>query len=304
MNLTSSKVAIILATYNGAAYIEEQARSILAQTYQAWHVFVRDDGSRDKTLEILGSVLPSERLTIIDSRKGRGGSPALNFFSILKEIDLADFGYVAFCDQDDIWAPGKLSRAVSCLLDASAGGYSSNLIPFDYAKQKAWWLGKSQAEKDFDYLFQGASAGCTYTLTKQAAVLVQTKIDQLLAAPPPQFSHDWAIYAICRSFGFSWYQDAQAHIFYRQHASNSFGALPSLAGLYARFKLARSGWYRAHVIWLAQLLSGKTDEKIVVEKVSRFGLGDRIWLALNAAKFRRRRRDVFLFALVLLCGAF
>ncbi len=303
MILNPQKIAILLATYNGAKYIEEQARSISSQVHQQWHVFVRDDGSTDQTLEILRSIIPQEQITVIDPKLGIGGSPAKNFFSILDAIDLDNFAFIAFCDQDDIWSPRKLSRAVKCLEQATTDGYSSNLIPFDYTKKNAWWLSKSQPEKKFDYLFQGASAGCTYVLTNRAAKLVQARVKSILTAPPPRFSHDWTIYAICRSFGLGWYQDSEAHIFYRQHSANSFGALPSFGGLLARFELARSGWYRQHVTWLAGFLSGSSEEKDIVEKISRFTLIDRMWLVWNAGKFRRRPRDTFLFALALACGA-
>ena len=47
------KVIILLSTYNGECYIEEQIDSILAQTYKNIEIFVRDDGSTDRTVAIL-----------------------------------------------------------------------------------------------------------------------------------------------------------------------------------------------------------------------------------------------------------
>jgi len=303
MGSTTSRVAILLATYNGALYIEEQVNSILWQTHGAWHIFVRDDGSTDGTVELLQRRVPAERLTIIPRSVGEGGGPAKNFFSILSQVPLAQFSHVAFCDQDDIWAPRKLERALECLASDGADGYSCNLVPFDVNRQAAWYLRKSQSEKEFDYLFQGASAGCTYVLTGRAAALIQSKVPDIMAAPVAGFSHDWAIYALCRSYGHKWVQDTHAYIFYRQHSSNSFGAMPSYGGLFARLKLARSGWYRRNVLWLGGLLSGSEEERRILAKVQRFSLADRVSLALDAKRFRRTPRDALFFGLVVVAGA-
>ena len=48
-----SKVAILLSSYNGEQYIKEQIESIYGQTCEDFHLFVRDDGSSDKSVEIL-----------------------------------------------------------------------------------------------------------------------------------------------------------------------------------------------------------------------------------------------------------
>lgn len=303
MDSTMSRVAILLATYNGALYIEEQLNSILWQTHGDWHIFARDDGSTDGTVELLQRHVPAGRLTVIPRSVGEGGGPSKNFFSILNEVPLAEFSHVALCDQDDIWAPCKLERALECLERDGAEGYSCNLVPFDLGRQAAWYLRKSQAEKEFDYLFQGASAGCTYVLTRRAAAFIQDKIPSIMAAPAAKFSHDWTIYALCRSYGHKWVQDTGAYIFYRQHSGNSFGALPSFGGLLARLKLARSGWYRRNVLWLGGLLSGSEEERRILAKVERFSLADRISLARNATRFRRNSREVLFFSVVVTLGA-
>jgi rhamnosyltransferase len=302
MSFDLSRVAILLATYNGALYIEEQLRSIQSQTHRSWHIFVRDDGSTDDTIQLLKQVLQPGSFTIIECGLESARGPAKNFFAILQAINLIEFDFIAFCDQDDIWAPRKLERAVECLSLDSAGGYSSNLMPFDNIAGRAWFLKKSYSQKKFDYLFQGASAGCTYVLNRKCAILLQSKVDAILLNPPDGFSHDWSIYAICRSFGENWVHDTQAYIFYRQHSLNAFGAMPSYRGLFERLRLARSGWYRNNIIWIGTLLSGDVGEEEVLSRVKRFNLTDRFWLARESPQFRRRGRDALLFALVSILG--
>lgn len=300
-----SGVAVILATFNGEKWLGQQLASLCTQSYDDWHLYVRDDGSSDATLEVLKKArVPEGKWTVLDPRGGPTGSAAANFFTALCALDLADFGYVAFCDQDDIWAPDKLERAVGLLESRGAGGYSSDLIAFDNAARRAWYVDKSQAEKPFDYIFQGGSAGCTYVLTRAAAELVREKVAPALQTFPRGNSHDWLVYAICRSHGVRWVQDRSAHIFYRQHAVNVYGALPGARGLVARARLGKSGWYREHVAWLRQFMSCSEQEERVLGAVERFRFVDRIWLAVSSGKFRRKRKDAFLLGVSFIFGFF
>lgn len=302
--MTLSKVAIILATYNGAEFVAQQMASISRQLNVDWHVFVRDDGSTDETLPLVIAMMSEDRLTVIDSDGWQTGSPAGNFFAALTKINIDEFDYFCFSDQDDIWAPDKLDRAITCLKTAGADGYSSDLVAFDVSRQRAWYVRKSQAMRSLDYIFQGASAGCTYVLSNAAAALIKKKVEPLYGRFPVNKSHDWLIYAICRSHGLTWFQDSSAFIFYRQHARNAFGALPRMKGLLTRLAMARSGWYRAHVLWLRDFLSGTPDEITVFNRVSRLGWSDRVWLARRCFDFRRGRLDAILLAASIMCGAF
>jgi glycosyltransferase involved in cell wall biosynthesis len=104
-------VAILLCTYNGARFLAEQLDSLEAQTHQNWVVIASDDGSTDQTLEILQQYRakwPSGKLSI---RSGPQKGFCQNFLSLAccPEIK-AD--YYAFCDQDDVWLPEKLSIAL------------------------------------------------------------------------------------------------------------------------------------------------------------------------------------------------
>lgn len=99
-------IDICLATYNGEKYLATQLNSIVAQTYSNWHLWIRDDGSSDSTLTILKQYKEEHTniITIIEDNKGNLGYNK-NFLEIL---DKTNSGYIAFCDQDDIWLPEKL----------------------------------------------------------------------------------------------------------------------------------------------------------------------------------------------------
>lgn len=99
-------IQILLATYNGEQFIRQQLDSLFAQSFQDFTILVRDDGSTDKTLEIVNAYsqkYPSRISFIKDNKKNVG---ATQNFGILLENSNSD--YIFFCDQDDIWLPNKM----------------------------------------------------------------------------------------------------------------------------------------------------------------------------------------------------
>ena len=104
-------VAVVMSTYNGARYLAEQVDSVLGQTGCRVQLFVRDDGSRDDTAAILEDYAKRGLLTL---EVGENRGMVRSFFAALAMVP-PTFEYIAFCDQDDVWHPDKLSRALSVL---------------------------------------------------------------------------------------------------------------------------------------------------------------------------------------------
>ncbi len=124
------RVAILLPTYNGVAHVEKLLQSVFEQTYSDIRLVVRDDCSADNTLEVVRSVVDKngwhDRVTFLNDNLGNIGCER-GFFLLAESVE-ADF--YAFCDQDDIWLPGKIERAVSALRDRE--GPSVYYSSFDY----------------------------------------------------------------------------------------------------------------------------------------------------------------------------
>ncbi|WP_202210448.1 glycosyltransferase [Pseudomonas paraversuta] len=293
------KIAILLATYNGSKYLEEQLISIIAQANIEWHLFVRDDGSTDNTVSLLRLYADKhENITIVDNFGEFTGSAAGNFFKLIHFSDYLDFTHISFADQDDIWSPGKLRAALDCMALEGAGGYSSNLVSYDNVMRRASYIDKSQAQKDFDYLFQGASAGCTYVITQEVCALIKARtltIDSFKGR-----SHDWLIYAICRVNEVKWALDREAHIFYRQHATNVYGSMSAFQGLVNRIKLLRSGWYRNNVLWVADKSGSKESAAEIVGLIERNGLLDKLKLLKMTRLFRRGKKESYFLKFIIL----
>jgi rhamnosyltransferase len=294
------RVAVLLATYNGMPYLEEQVATINAQIRVDVTIIASDDMSDDGSWAWL-SQRQGERLRLLPRIKA--GSAGKAFVRLLCDVDLAAFDYVALSDQDDLWAPRKLDRAIAQMEEWKCGGYSSNLVAFD-EDNRFWCLDKGQEPVRFDYLFQTASAGCTYVLTREAATLVKEKLTPIKEALPLRMPHDSLIYAICRSHGVQWRLDSKSHILYRQHKNNAYGALPGLRGLILRLRLARSGWYRENILQLARVLDNTPDEQAVLNAIDRLSWRDRVWLSMRTNEFRRRKRDRVLLMMTIVAGVF
>jgi len=107
-----SSVCILLSTYNGQVFLQEQIASITSQRFEGnIRVVVRDDGSSDNTLKILDKWAQTFDVTIV---KGNNIGPKASFLELVQRAPVSDF--YAFCDQDDVWSPTKIDSGVKHLL--------------------------------------------------------------------------------------------------------------------------------------------------------------------------------------------
>lgn len=121
-------VQILLATYNGEQFLEQQLESLLQQTYTAFRVLIRDDGSTDNTLSILQQYIskyPTKFFLLQDDRKNVG---ATQNFGIL--LENADADYLFFCDQDDIWLSNKIEKSLNIICNLEAGQTSTPCLVY------------------------------------------------------------------------------------------------------------------------------------------------------------------------------
>lgn len=104
-------IRILLAAYNGEAYLRQQLDSVLAQTCRDFQLIVSDDQSRDETPRILEEYAEKYPDQILYYRSGlRFGSAQGHFMHLLKTFSQSD--YIMFCDQDDVWHPDKVEKTL------------------------------------------------------------------------------------------------------------------------------------------------------------------------------------------------
>lgn len=301
-------VAILLAAHNGLRWLPEQVLSILEQQNVDLHLFVSDDVSTDGTLDWLQELAVREDRVELLPARGPYRSAANNFYRLLRDADFSIADYVAFADQDDIWYPNKLAKAIAQLQERGANAASSNVIAVWPDTRRAL-VDKAQPQRDYDYLFEAAGPGCTYVMTAAFAREVRAQLALLVAEGVPlPAHHDWFSYALCRARGGLWVMDPTPSMDYRQHGGNEVGVNDGRKAAQDRLRKIKSGWYRTEVLgmlYLALALN-PNDTKLtaLARRLECGGLVDRLVLALQVGQFRRRWRDRWVLSIFFLSGWF
>jgi glycosyltransferase involved in cell wall biosynthesis len=204
-------VSIVVATYNGARYIEAQMDSLIAQTYPNTEIVVVDDRSTDNTLEILekyarrhNNIRVFENVTNLGYIK--------NFE---KGASLAKGEYISFSDQDDIWAPEKTTVLMDNIGDHPMIFSDSELVTDDL--QKLWNHSDLKALQTFDNCLCFATDNCV-----AGHALIMKREIVLAAMPFPDMPHDLWLGFFTTLHGTIKYHD-QAFVKWRQHGNNVTG---------------------------------------------------------------------------------
>jgi glycosyltransferase involved in cell wall biosynthesis len=226
LRLVEPRVALILASYNGASWLREQLDSLLQQTHHNWVLYWRDDGSGDGTIAVLEEFshrAGQGRSVRIDEPTGRLGATG-NFLLLLRVVadGLGERDVVAFADQDDVWLPQKLERGVAALRAAPADEpvlYCARQVLVD-EELNALGLSRPLAQRTGfpAALTQNIATGCTMMLNRAAARLVA------MSRPSTGTLHDWWAYLLVTAAGGRLIQDDEPVVLYRQHALNLVGA--------------------------------------------------------------------------------
>lgn len=239
---------VLLATYNGSKFLREQLDSIESQTLPVARITVRDDGSADGTLSLLQEWTagrPDVHL-LLGPRLG----VTKNFFALLASQD-NDSEYFAFSDQDDVWLPGKIERAVARLEGCRPEEPALYGSRVEYVSDKLDHLGYSRIPKRVGFanaLVENFATGCTMVLNRSARDLICARL------PANAMIHDWWCYLVVSAFGGILY-DEWPSVKYRQHGSNHTGGTSSVPDLFKR-RLKRFLNTDRH----ARLLSGQALE--------------------------------------------
>lgn len=243
-----------MATHNGMPWLVNQLDSIFSQIDADVELHVSDDASSDETIEYLKQIAQKDsRLILLDSKSI--GSAGKNFYRLIKDVDIVEFDYVAFADQDDLWASDKLIRHIQLARQHGADGVSSNVMAF-WPNGGEKLIDKAQPQRELDYLFESAGPGCTFLMTPW---LVNKAREQLLddtSSAKDVALHDWLTYAVCRAHGRKWVIDSVPSVQYRQHQSNVVGANVGLKAKWTRLQKLKQGWYRNEVAKIAQVCNG------------------------------------------------
>lgn len=259
----------MLSTFEGERFLAPLLDSLLAQDVE---VLVRDDGSTDGTLELL-------RSHGLDAERGEHVGFVRSFGSLLAR---ADADYVAFCDQDDVWLPDKVSRAVARLEGVSGPAlYCGRLSVVDEHLEPLALSPLPRRGLSFaNALVESQAAGCTIVLNRAARELVAE-------FPAEAVSHDWWLYLVLSALGELVY-DPQPAILFRKHSGQAFGIGVGTIDSW-RAKLIAGASVLPQVRAFERKYGDRLDEKErrILNRFLQTGIGSR----LRPDVYRQSRRD-------------
>lgn len=238
-----SNIAILMATYNGEKFIEDQIKSILKQTCKNWELFIHDDGSTDGTKKIIKRYASRYPLKIHLLTGKSNGNAKKNFFYLMENVDSQ---YLMFADQDDFWKKDKVSITYSEMLALEKDNAKdlpllafSDLRVVDHNLKTISPRMSHYEELKMDnigfnrLMIQNIVTGCTVMVNKKCKemALKCTNRDDIIM-------HDWWCALIASYFGKMGYIDEDL-ILYRQHSVNSVGAKNIHSISYVKNKLLK-----------------------------------------------------------------
>lgn len=218
------KVMVLLSSYNGEKYISEQLDSLLSQTWNNLKILIRDDGSCDKTVDILEKYrkkYPNKIDFVCEKNIG----VIKSFFRLIEMSEESD--YYFFCDQDDVWKKEKVEKAIEKIQILEAKnlnkniGYCSNLKLVD-SKLNLIGISFKRILKPSlsNCFFENIITGCTYSCNKNLFLKIRKEIKKIDISKV--IMHDYFFYFINTLYGELIY-DKDSYILYRQHENNVVG---------------------------------------------------------------------------------
>lgn len=296
------KIAIILTTFNGERYLSEQLKSLILQEGVNIDVFVYDDKSNDKTLQIVNKFREELNISIHVNIVNSGGT-GKNILVALRDFDflsVSKYQFFALCDQDDIWEKNKIIRAVKKLENSKADLYCSNLSMWNPKDGIIGTIKKTYPQKEFDYLFEGGSAGCTYVMSSKFVADLQKKLKEFPIEKKKRVSHDWLLYFLARIGNFNVVIDDNSNILYRIHDESQYGHLSkiSLSSLRKRIALIRDGFYIEQISNNLQFIEPDSIEYKIYDSYTK-SISSRIYILLfyNFSLMRKKTKFLVFFFL-------
>ena len=262
------RVAVVLGYYEGSRYINHQVESILAQKNVEVRIFIFDDASSTPLTknDLKPQADAFERVHV--SRRTQNLGFQVNFLRGLQDVP-DDYDFYAFSDQDDVWHPGKLSRAVAKIRQ------SSQIGPVLYGARTEAWDETLSAQMGVSPLFkiapnfgnalvQSIMGGNTMVMNQACRALISQADYETVPV-----SHDWWCYQLVSGSRGSVIYDDWPCLKYRQHADNVVGSNRGWSARLSRLRHLLSGefygWNSQNIAALeqnAELLTGNNQRRL------------------------------------------
>lgn len=294
-----ASVAVVMSTYNGEKYVQEQLESVLAQDYGNLAVFVRDDGSRDDTVKVLERY---ERDGKISLERGKNVGVVRSFFSLLKSV-AGRFNYVAFCDQDDRWHVDKVSRAVSVLAERDERVPQLYCSEYVFCDSDLRPQGKSHLnQRGVDFptmLYENMVSGNTVLMND---ALVRAVVN---AGVDGVYCHDWWCALVASAIGELTFDDFASLDYRRTGANVSATGTGGMSLLRYRARKFLQGGELENVTLQLKKLESDFGTTMPMERrrlLGRFLNGGRLTKAVTPIRLRQKKSEELALRILFLLG--
>lgn len=301
------QVAIVLSVYNGAKYIEEQINSIIDQTHTQWTLYIRDDGSKDNSKEVLQRLVKTDdRIKLVDENGINVG------YNKSQEILLSNTSekYIVFCDQDDVFFPEKTEKSLVRLKQIETSAElpalvhtEAQVVDSNLNLIKDTFIGKHGAKRGLNgIIFANCVSG--------SSMMINQKLKNIVLESLATIKFDLLDYHIAilselvgvRAF------IPEPLLKYRQHENNAVGTVGSLKTNQTKtqYTLSLTNGFNSYLLFKNEYTKIKTSRANTVLLDEYFYLFEgkyrlkKLWIFLkNRYGFTRKKDFLVLFYLLL-----
>jgi len=240
-----TRIAVCLASYQGAAYIGEQIGSILPQLFPGDKIYLSDDGSSDDTVALAKSL--SDDVVVVATSRAGGVVP--NFERALAAAYATGAEQFVLCDQDDVWLPGRLAQVRAALATADMVLLNGMVVDAQLTPLGATIADSIGVRHGFwRNLGKNSYIGCCMAFRRKV-------LDLALPFPRGIQWHDWYLGLLAERF-FVICRVQEPTMYYRRHGANH-----SPTGEKSRYGLAKKIGMRVTMLRAIRLASARRAAK-------------------------------------------
>lgn len=240
-------ISIVMSTFNGEKFLEEQIVSILRQTYKNIELIISDDHSSDGTRSILQKYENDQRCRIFYQEKNIG--LAKNFIFTAQQ---ANGELIAFADQDDVWLENKI-QVLHDHINGHDLVYSNSLLVDEHGKS----MNRTLADLKKMYSGKDARSYVLYTFVWGHSMMIRKHLlERSLPLPENVHHDDWLAFKALTSGGIHYVDEVLTH--YRRHDTTTTLTLPEKQK--ARKKDKRRSDHEKKMHWLSLMQEHDIDE--------------------------------------------
>jgi rhamnosyltransferase len=217
-------VDILMCTYNGEDFIEQQIQSILDQTYTDFRLVIVDDISSDRTVEIIKRMaLLEKRIEFYQNKKNLG-----YFNNFLSSLNYVKSDYLFFSDQDDIWVENKIEIQLADLMQDDENvlmNFSNSFLLYDETNLRDIYKSKRDPKKikpyysfPIDLALKNIVAGHTILIRSNQIHLIKERMSKIKDKNNLYF--DYVLTLILLDLGKIKFLD-KSLVYFRQHPNST-----------------------------------------------------------------------------------